>query len=365
MVGSSEKKLRVVMAGPLPPLIGGMATVIEDISKSSLPDRVRLELFNTGKETRHRRFVLVALFYKFSLWAKWFKTIGGRERTVVHIHTCSGWSFFLDGVLLMIACLRRRPTVLHIHGARFDTFLDTLPSLLFQMARVITKLATRVVVLSEEWDEKLSQRLPNIKNTVIKNGVPVPEEITKTAETINVKVLFLGNLSERKGVWDLLEAMKSVPRSVQLLFAGGEDEHNIGEKLNQKIRQLNLQENVKWLGPVYGADKKDLLRDVDIFVLPSYAEGLPISLLEAMCAALPVVSTPVGGIPTVVKHNEQGLIVEPGNVKALSGALTTLAGNSELRLKIGATARQTCIEQYSIETVVNRYMDMYSEIINK
>jgi glycosyltransferase involved in cell wall biosynthesis len=102
---------------------------------------------------------------------------------------------------------------------------------------------------------------------------------------------------------------------------------------------------------------------VDIFVLPSYAEGLPISLLEAMCAGLPVIATPVGGIPTVVSHNEQGLLVEPGNIENLAKALDTLASSSQLRSQLGATARQTCMGQYSIESVVDKYMDMYFAIL--
>jgi glycosyltransferase involved in cell wall biosynthesis len=218
-------------------------------------------------------------------------------------------------------------------------------------------------VLSDEWYEKLSQRLPDIEFTVIKNGVPVPLAIAKPQGKDTVKVLFLGNLSKRKGVWDLIEAMATVPTSVQLILAGGEDEANIGEKLNEKIQTLGLEKNVTWLGPVYGEEKAQLLSQADIFVLPSYAEGLPISLLEAMCAGLPVIATPVGGIPTVVAQNKQGLLVEAGNVRELSEALQTLASNPQLRTQLGAASRQTCMDQYSIESVVEKYMEMYSKIL--
>jgi len=264
MPNSSEKQFRVLMAGPLPPLVGGMATVIGDLSHSSLVSATDLKLFNTAKQTPENRTLWQGVLARFELWRRWWSSLKSEKTTIVHIHTCSGLSFFLDGTLLWLAKFRRCPVVLHIHGARFDQFLDGLSIFLLSLARWISKNATRVVVLSDEWKEILSQRLPGAAIKVIRNGVPVPVELeSKPKLKENVTILFLGNLSKRKGVWDLLDAMQSVPEKASLVLAGGEEDANIGQHVEETIKQFGLSDRVKWIGPVHGVEKQKLLRSTE------------------------------------------------------------------------------------------------------
>ncbi len=362
-IKNNNRQFRIVMSGPLPPAIGGMATVIDDIAHSSLQERVELQLFDTLKKTKTGRPLWQGIVARFILWKNWLKVLGYGNNTVAHIHTCSGLTFFLDGTLLVLAKMKGCSVVLHIHGATFDNFLDNLPSIGLALGRWFARRADRVVVLSDEWEQKLSVRLPRAKIVVIANGVPVPLNIKKySIPKKNIMVLFLGNLCQRKGVWELLEAMKDVPDFVNLILAGGEEDQGIGEKVKKYISENSLTTKVDWLGPVYGADKHRLLEYADVFVLPSHAEGLPISLLEAMGAGLPVVITPVGGIPSVVTDAEQGLLVAPGDSKALANAITQLAENVELREKLGNAARARCLESYGIEHVVDKYMTVYESL---
>jgi glycosyltransferase involved in cell wall biosynthesis len=356
-----DKLLHVIMTGPLPPLIGGMATVIEDISNSSLSKKIKLELFNTAKQTAEGRPLWKGIVSKIQLWSRWWSIINKKNHPIVHIHTCSGLTFFLDGTLLVLAKLRKCPSVLHIHGATFDKFLDSLPKILLYLAIFFFKKADRVVVLSEEWKEKLSQKLPDSSFTVIYNSVPVPSILNKKEAEIGkpVTVLFLGNLCKRKGIWELIKAIDKLPDSVHLIVAGGEEDPGIGSAIKTEIEKLGLDQRVRWIGPIVGREKQQLLLDADIFVLPSFAEGLPISLLEAMCSGLPVVATPVGGVPTVVSDGLQGLLVEAGNVELLSEAIEKLATDLELRKTLGREARNTCVTRFGIENAVERYMNMY------
>ncbi|HZR04065.1 MAG TPA: hypothetical protein VFA81_12945, partial [Burkholderiales bacterium] len=112
-------RLRVVMAGPLPPAIGGMVTVIDDLSKSQLAKDVELVLFDTKKTTPAGRSLLHAVHSRLRLWARWWAALRG-ETSVAHIHTCSGLTYFLDGSLLFIAGIRGVPALLHIHGGLFE-----------------------------------------------------------------------------------------------------------------------------------------------------------------------------------------------------------------------------------------------------
>ena len=286
-----------------------------------------------------------------------------RQNVIAHIHTCSGLTFFLDGSLLLIAKLLRRPVVLHIHGARFDQFLDELSTPLRWLARWLARRASRVVVLSETWRETLRPRLPGAHLDVIPNGVPVREsDASLKTDNPSVLILFLGNLSQRKGVWELIEAMLNVPLSARLALVGGEDDKGIGEAISKKLVELKLTERVSIEGPTYGDAKHDWLKNADIFVLPSHAEGLPIALLEAMGAGLPSVVTAVGAMPSVIDDGVQGKMVNPGDATGLAESLTLLINDAELRHEMGEAGRARCRERYGVERSAENYIRLYTEI---
>ena len=357
--------LNVVMAGPLPPAIGGMATVIGDISQSSLADRVALVPFNTAKQTSEGRSFLTGIVARVSLWKRWASALRGKGPSVAHIHTCSGLTYFLDGTLLIIARLLAKPVVLHIHGARFDQFLDELSAPMLFLARWQARRASRVVVLSETWRETLADRLPGARLNVIANGVPVRDEsVEKESVSQTVSILFLGNLSQRKGVWELIDAMRAVPATATLMLVGGEDDPGISDAAQVRINELGMADRIKLIGPAYGEEKHQWLEKADIFVLPSHAEGLPIALLEAMGGGIPAVVTAVGAMPAVIDDGVQGKVVQPGDVDALSAALTTLVNDSTLRRNMGEAARKRCLADYGVERSAENYLRLYAEIVS-
>lgn len=356
-------KLRVIMTGPLPPLMGGMVTVINDLQNSSLAQKVELVLFNTGKTTKVGRNLIVALTTKLKLWWGWCKLLKSEYKTLVHIHTCSGLTYFFDGVLILCARVLSVPVVLHIHGAKFDLFLEALSPWQFKIAHWQLNKCACVVVLSDSWEEKLKVMFPDVAFSVVANGVPilqVEKEISKQSKS-NIQILFLGNLSQRKGVFDLVQAMKKV-EGAELYLVGGEDEPGISQQIQKIISKQGLAHKIKLLGSKHGKEKMEFLQNADIFVLPSYAEGLPISLLEAMSVGLPVIVTPVGGIPSVITDNQEGILVSAGNSDQLSFAINRLVTDSILRQKMGDAAKKRCEEHYGIERTVEKLTEIYTKI---
>jgi len=353
------------MAGPLPPAIGGMATVITDISESSLADRVTLVPFNTAKQTSEGRSLLTGIVARVSLWRRWAFALRGKGLSVAHIHTCSGLTYFLDGTLLIIALLLAKPVVLHIHGGRFDLFLDGLSGPMLFLARWLARRASRVVVLSETWREILTDRLPGARISVIANGVPVRDEAVEEENASQiVSILFLGNLSQGKGVWELIDAMRTVPAIAALVLVGGESNPGISDAAQVRINELGMADRIKLIGPAYGEEKHQWLEKADIFVLPSHAEGLPIALLEAMGGGIPAVVTAVGAMPTVIDDGVQGKVVQPGDVAALSTALTELVNDPVLRRSMGEAARKRCLADYGVERSAENYLRLYAEIVS-
>lgn len=350
------------MAGPMPPAIGGMATVLNDIQNSSLAQKVQLEFFNTFKTTPEGRSLLTAVISKLSLWVKWCKLLRGNKQTIVHIHTCSGFTFFLDSILVCLAKAFSRPVILHIHGGRFDLFLDGLPRFIFKYVHWLMRHCHKIIVLSESWQDLLGGKFGLLPFAIVENGVPITDLSRQdNAKNGNVQILFLGNLTEQKGVWDLIQAMQKI-KGATLNFVGGEEDPGIFDKIAEVIHTEHLEKIIIIHGPQYGDDKNKFWDSADIFVLPSYAEGLPISLLEAMANSLPVIVTPVGGIPIAITNGQEGLFVAVGQVEELEAALNTLVMDSSLRTKMGAAARKRCEEQFGIETVVSKLLAIYSEV---
>lgn len=356
-----DRRPRVVMAGPLPPGIGGMVTVIEDLSTSRLAREVDLVLFDTRKTTPEGRSLLEGVMARARLWARWWKALG-QSGTVVHIHTCSGLSFFLDGTLLLLARVRGRPALLHVHGGLFEDFLRGLSPLALRVARFIARRASVVVVLSAGWRDRLLPLLPGARLSIVENGICLPSQQAQARSPAVPTLLFLGNVSVAKGVEDLIEAAGRLQHPFRLVLVGADEPAGISERLKERARQLGIHDRVIFAGPVYGAAKYEHLRDADIFVLPSHAEALPMSLLEAMAHGLAVVASRVGAIPSVIEAEHSGLLITARDVEELAAALDRLVADRDLRMRLGREARRVAHERYSADRAAGELMDLYRKV---
>lgn len=360
-----DKLPTVVIAGPLPPAIGGMATVIGNILVSNLTERFCFVPFDTSKTTLEDRSLREACVSKLAQFREWWRVLGPlRGSAITHIHTCSGLSYAFDGIFLLLSRSRGIPVVLHIHGGGFETFLQGLGPLR-PIAAWLARRAEKVVVLSEGWRERLAPLLPGASLTVIPNTVPIPDLLAARDQsgTEEVRLLFLGSLCEMKGVADLVEACRGLPPKAVLNIAGNEVEPGFANHLDRLIDEAGLNGRVTLIGPVRGAAKDQLLADHDIFVLPSYVEALPMALLEAMAYGMAIVATSVGAIPSVVNDGEESILVPPGDIPALTSALQQLIANPSRRVELGARARQRCEREYGAAIGARRLAELYEEVL--
>lgn len=352
----------VVMSGPLPPAIGGMASVLAALESSTLPRRVDLKLFETGKVTPADRPLWQGVLSRLSLMLNWWRLFGKTPRPIAHIHTCSGFTFFLDALLLMMCWLRGAPTILHIHGAKFDVFLSGLSPLSAAFARWISRRASVVIVLSTEWQTKLTPFWPDAVFKVVSNGVTTASHANNVGRLMQPRFVFMGNLGRRKGVHVLLQAVHDSRGTWCLDLAGGEEDPGYAQTARADIERLGLGERVRLIGPVVGQAKEDLLLGAQGFVLPSLNEGLPMALLEAMAIGLPPVVSAVGAMPEVVRHDVDGLVVPPSDAVALAAALDKLAAEPALRVSLGQSAAERCRALYGIERMVDRITEIYADL---
>jgi glycosyltransferase involved in cell wall biosynthesis len=150
---------------------------------------------------------------------------------------------------------------------------------------------------------------------------------------------------------------------VLLLLVGPPDRLDpaYAESLKALAQELGLGQRVRFLGS--RADVPDILRATDVFVLSSDYEGNPLSVLEAMAAGLPVISTAVGGVPELVQHSATGLLVPPSDAGALAEAMTQLGRNTAQRAAMGDAARQTALERFDVRTMSRAYATLYQQLL--
>lgn len=352
----------IVMSGPLPPAVGGMASVLAALQGSSLAQRVQLQLFETGKVTPPGRRLWEGVATRLRLMHRWWQLFGRRPAPVAHIHTCSGLTFFLDGLLLMLSRARGAPVVLHVHGARFDEFLDGLSAPALAFSRWLARRADVVVVLSPEWRERLAARWPGARLAVVANGVSMPAMAATVAEPGPARFVFLGNLGHRKGVHLIVQAAALAREPWHLSLAGGEEEPGFTGWTRAEIDRLGLAGRLSVLGPVVGPAKLALLANAQALVLPSLAEGLPMALLEGMAMALPAVVSSVGAMPEVVRDGVDGFVIPADDAPALAAALDRLSTMPVERQRLGLSAAERCRALYGVERMVDALMGVYASL---
>jgi glycosyltransferase involved in cell wall biosynthesis len=199
------------------------------------------------------------------------------------------------------------------------------------------------------------------RTIVLPNPVKIPIELPKRANSQNINFLFLGRICDRKGAFDLIEAFAVIPpeqkQICKLIMAGDGD----AEKARSLIEKNNLSQYITILDWVNEQQRDELLANANVFILPSYNEGLPMALLEAMSWGLPVITTPVGGIPELVINNENGLLVQAGAILDLSTAMQSLIKNEYMRLSLGSAARRSVLS-FDVEFYCINLIQIYRSI---
>nr|WP_294551901.1 glycosyltransferase family 4 protein [uncultured Rhodopila sp.] len=289
-----------------------------------------------------------------------FACVRGRV-DVAHIHMSFGGSALRKLFLLRIADMFGVPTILHLHGSKFAVFCDQLsPVLRGLLVRTMAR-ASKIVVIGSFWRHYLTEdlRIDESKIEIIANGVPLPDSVIDRNRLAGpCRIVYLGALGPRKGTYDLLKALSSPSLQAlnwEAVIAG----NGAVDDFRAEAAALGLADRVTfpgWIGPEAA---QSLLATAKIFVLPSYNEGLPVALLEAMATGLPVVTTPVGAIPDLGIDGEAGFLVTPGSIDELADRLVTLVGDEDLRLRFGHNGRQRIERDFTIDITANRLAALY------
>ena len=353
-----EKK-RVLIVGPSSVRSkGGMATVIEEIQNDKvLREKYEIEVFESYIDgNRFIRFLFaIYAFIKFCLTK--------RNYDLYHVHMASRGSTFRKGHYIDAIKKWNKKVILHIHGAQYLIFYDEITEKQQKRVVEILKKSDLVLALSQDWKDKFDKRFGLTNCCVLENGINVERFISaiQDPELHQRAFLMLGRLGQRKGTYDLVEAIDTVRKTIpdiKCYLAGDGDV----ERVRELVKFKSLENNIEVVGWANFDKKLELLSSVAVVVLPSYNEGLPIAILEAMSYHHPIISTPVGGIPEVVTHGENGILVSPGNSQEIADAIKYYIKNPQMIKKEGDISYHK-VKSFFPDAVFSELNKIYSALL--
>lgn len=349
------ERYKVLMIGPDRSVHGGISGVVNNYYEAGLDKRIDLCYIGTMVDGSGAGKLLQAVKAYVLFLVKL------PRYCIVHVNMASDTSFYRKSVFIWTAKLFRKKLVIHQHGGNFPQFYEKdLGERGRKYVRRVLSKGDAFLVLGTAWKDFFSKIIDGEKIRVLPNAVKIPRPYQKRYGAH--KLLFLGRLCRDKGIGELLSVMSGLRSrfsDVQLYLGG------VWEDEELKERALSMKECVTDLGWISGSEKQKILRECDIFVLPSYYEGQPVSVLEAMANECAVAASNVGGIPDMIVEGKTGLLVSPKDEASLEKKLLALLADPGLCRELGENARRRIEGEFSMEQSIDRLLSVYEAVGKK
>lgn len=365
-------KVKLLFVGAFPPrersIFGGMVTSCRALICSSFSSRLDLDLVDSTQISNPAPNIFLRSLFAIRRLLIYVWRFEIRRPDAVLLFVSSGASVLEKGLMSWYAKLRGRPALVFPRGgALIKKCLDS------RFHRNLTKIALggadTVLCQGPTWQSFATNVLGFSKNksliipnwTASEAMLKIGDERVHLIAADCVRFLFVGWLDEKKGVLDLLASCKllSASRRFRLDFVG---EGNVSKLARDLVQSYGLSDQVRFHGWLYGEQLELRYREADVFVLPSFAEGLPNSMIEAMAAKLPVVVTSVGNIPDVIEHGVSGWMFSAGNISELTRALLVMIDDPVVRRSIAELGQIKARSEFSVEPAVERLISAIEDV---
>jgi glycosyltransferase involved in cell wall biosynthesis len=363
-----KRNVKVLHIAPQPPPIGGMVTYIQGLLNSDVfkivdYQIVRANFFNKEAYTGIIRFfmnilnalVLSTVFlFKATFW----------KPDIVHIQSNSGFGFFEKSWIALLAKIFRKKSILHFHGGNFLNFYNESPKLIKELIRKSALLNDRLITGSPQMmDNWLDIGIPKNRVSYIGNAVNLPDLHTREIhETLNV--LFLTRIVIEKGILELIDAfleLRVIYKNTRLRIVGAESLDS--PRILDYLRNKDKDGYIDYIGTVSEEEKQVEYLSADIFAFPTYVEDQSYAIMEAMSFGLSCVASNVGGVPSLIKHMHNGVLVNPKDVNSLVLGLKLLFDDELLRKNIGIAARKTIEDGFTWKKRSPEIFALYNDVI--
>jgi glycosyltransferase involved in cell wall biosynthesis len=358
--------MRIGLVAPQPPQIGGVTSVAEWLRGNAEEIGCTYDVFDLRRPMMAGaggRVTAAAIVNQVGLLLRFFCWMLRCPRQIHYCLSCTPTGLLRDAFYVMVLHARGRSLLIHVHGADLGNALRS--PLRSRLLRLVSGVASDLVAVAPQPAAEFRRAgiiARHIYNPVMLD--PPATRPTSNAET-EFRLLFVGTYGARKGTPELVRAL-AIARQAgvpAVLTVVGPPEHPADA---ERVRSLVLSEGVAsattFRGPLDRAALAGLYAEADAFCLPSHREGLPMAILEAMESALPIIATPVGGIPDLVEDGQSGILVGPGDVEQLVGAITELACDPARRAALGKRARERVNEVAGDAILVREWQLAYARL---
>lgn len=294
----------------------------------------------------------------------WWKTLSNYPQAIIHYNfPLSKASILRDPCFIGIARIRKHKMVIHLHGGNFLT-APHIPFYLNALLKKVFALPVPFIVLSELEKKLVQERFDCADINVLPNCIDLKdaEDFEREPNTHNTLTIgYLGRIAETKGMDYLLDAciqMKKKGIPFLLKIAGKEE---VKDKYIPTF-QKELGDHFIYEGVVFGETKNKFLKSLDVFVLPSFFEGLPISLIECMSFGVAPITTPVGSIKEIIKNEINGLFIDVKDSTSIVKQISNLNQNRMLLYKLSIKAHDYIKNNFNSSVYINRLNNIYSKL---
>lgn len=370
--------MKVLLVSPIPPPVGGIASwTLNLINYLKDNDGVRVVLVNTAlrlKSITNKSIVFRVLNggLGFAInFIKIMRCLFLESIDVVHLNSSGSLGLLRDFWYVVIARAFRVPIVVHFHFGRIPD-VEIKDNWEWLLIKSISNLSSAIVVLDAESHSVLSNRygrkmlnIPNPVSNDTRNLVAKEDRLTLEQRIERRKVLFVGHITKNKGVFELIEACGESGVACNLVMVGPV-EGEVKDHLSSIAEQYAL--SIEFLGTLPKEGVIGEMCSASVLVLPSYTEGFPNVVIEAMAAKCPVIATNVGAIPSMLDSDSPdpaGIVVESRNSEALKDALEYLFSNPEKADLFVRNAYRKIENDYAFESVLEQYKSAWKFAANQ
>lgn len=358
--------MRILFITPFPPPMGGIANwskMIINYINENVND-IEAKYINTAPKKRSAdgRTIFDRIYGGFFSILRTTKELKKALKEfkpdVVHINTSGSLALFRDIKVLKILKKNNIKSILHLHFGRVPEILNINnfeKRLLFKSFSLVSKIITIDTKTYKAICEYYPEKVHNVANPINTMNMPSPKILI--ASKCSCKVTYLGWVIKSKGIEELLfswdELIKSYPNWNLEIIGPYKDDYLLNLK---KKYSLN---NVTFIGELNHDEAMNNINESDIFILPSYTEGFPYVILEAMYLGKAIIATNVGAIPEMLNNNS-AVVINPKSSLEIYENLMLLINNAELRCVLSKNARKKC-EQYYLNNIVSKYCKVWIE----
>lgn len=352
-----RKKVSVLTIGSSNSVKGGITTVIEQFLNYSWDsiDMSFLPTYIEGGKIKQMFFFCVAI------WKYLFVLLFDRP-DIVHVHMSYKGSFIRKFIMVKMSKVFKVKTILHLHGSEFKIFYENSNTAVQRCIKQLFESVDQTIVLGQSWFEFIQNIAPKSRITICNNAIDIPIEIANLNKG-EFNILFLAVLLKRKGIYDLVDVVRNLKderffehKNIKFIIAGDGPEY---QNLVDYVQKYKLESLIDIIGWIDSTQKQKLLKNSQLLVLPSYNEGLPMAILEAMSYGIPIISTDVGSISEVVIPRKTGYLISPGNVGQLKSAIKEVTENKECWRTLSINAKNLIVNSYNKEKYLNNFQKIY------